>query len=163
MRATPFLLRDSCPLVNIMVIWFKFSHSHPFYLMIPRMLMFNLAISSFTMTNLPWFMDLTSQVPRQLLFFTALDFTFTTRHIHYWASFLLWYRLFIIYGTISLLFPSSILNMFWPGGLIFCDCIFLPFHIVRKVLKARVLEWFVIPSSREYYLVRMLSVLGGTA
>ena len=30
MMATPFLLRDSCPRVDIMVIWVKFTHSSPF-------------------------------------------------------------------------------------------------------------------------------------
>ena len=30
-RAAPFLLRDSCPIVlDIMVIWIKLAHSHPF-------------------------------------------------------------------------------------------------------------------------------------
>jgi len=37
--------------------------------------MFSLAISCLTTSNLPWFMDLTFQVPRQN-FFTASDFTF---------------------------------------------------------------------------------------
>ena len=69
-----------------------------------------------------------------ILFFTILDFTFTTRHIHSWVSrkkFLLWPRHFILTGAISncpLLFPSSILDSFWPGGLIQCH-IYLPFNI----------------------------------
>ena len=36
-----------------------------------------------------------------MLFFTALDFTFTTRHIHNWASFLLWPNHYILSGAIS--------------------------------------------------------------
>ena len=44
------------------------------------------------------------------LLFNLLDFTFTTRHIHNWASFSLWSSLFILSGAISLLFPSSILE-----------------------------------------------------
>ena len=44
-----------------------------------------------------------------MLFFTALDFTFTTRHIHNWALFLLWLRLFIPSGAISPVFFSSLL------------------------------------------------------
>ena len=51
-------------------------------------------------------------------FFTALDFTFTTRHIHNWASFLLWPSHFILTGAVGnwpTLF-SSILDTFWPEG-----------------------------------------------
>ena len=51
--------------VDIMVIWVKFTHSSPFSLLIPRMLTFTLAISCLTTSNLPWFMDLTFQVPMQ--------------------------------------------------------------------------------------------------
>ena len=36
-----------------------------------------------------------------ILFFAALDFTFTIRHIHNWESFLLWPRYFILSGAIS--------------------------------------------------------------
>ena len=62
------------------------------------------------------------------LLFNMLDLTFTTRHIHNWASFPLWSSLFILSGAISLLFPRSILahssvlawripRMGEPGGL----------------------------------------------
>ena len=58
-----------------------------------------------------------------ILFFTALDFTFTTRHIHNWASFPLWPSCFILSGTISLvialcsspaayLTPSSLVSIY---------------------------------------------------
>ena len=50
---------------------------------------------------------------------------------------------------ISPLFPSSILDTSWPGGLIFWYHIFLPFHTVHGVLMARILEWFAIPFSSE--------------
>ena len=52
-----------------------------------------------------------------MLFFAASDFTFITRHIHNWASFLLWPSCFILSGAISSsppLFPSSILDTFRP-------------------------------------------------
>ena len=55
----------------------------------------------------------------EIWFFIALDFTFTTRHIHNWVSFLLWPSCFILSGAIGnwpLFFPSSILDTFWPGG-----------------------------------------------
>ena len=75
-----------------------------------------------------------------VLFFTASDFTFTTRHIHYWALFPLWPRHFILSGAISncpLLFLSSILDTFWHRGLIFWCYICLPFHTVDWVLLAK--------------------------
>ena len=68
-----------------------------------------------------------------VLFFKASDFTFTTKHIHNWVSFLLWPCSFILSGAISncpLLFPSSILDTYQPGGLSFqCHifCLFILF------------------------------------
>ena len=44
--------------VDIIVIGLKFTHSHPFTSLIPKMSVFTLAISCLTMFNLPWFMDL---------------------------------------------------------------------------------------------------------
>ena len=66
-----------------------------------------------------------------ILFFTELDFTFTTRIIHKWASFPLWPSCFILSIAIHNclpLFPSSMLDTFWSLGLIFWCHIFLPFH-----------------------------------
>ena len=77
----------------------------------------------------------------------ALVFTFTPRHNHNWLLFPLWLSLFIPCGTISLLFSSSILDPYWPKGLIFQCPIFLPFCNVHGVLKARMLKWFAIPFS----------------
>ena len=65
-------------------------------------------------------------------------------------------QLFILPVTISLLFPSSLLDTNWPGGLIFWYHVFLPFHTVHGVLEARILEWFAIPSSRGPHFVRTL-------
>ena len=72
-------------------------------------------------------------------FFTASYFMFSTRLTHNWASFPLWPSLFILSGPISLLFPHSILDTYWAGGLIFRCYNFLPFHTVHGILKARVL------------------------
>ena len=71
------------------------------------------------------------------LFFGALNFTFTTRHIHNRALFPLWPC--FLSETIYLIFPSSILDTYEPGVFIFQCPIFLPFHTVRGVLKARIL------------------------
>ena len=65
-----------------------------------------------------------------VLFFTALDFTFSTRPIHILALFPLWPSPFILYRAVPQLFPSSTLDICQPGELIFWCHIFLPFHCV---------------------------------
>ena len=108
-------------IIDIMVIWVKFTHSSPFYFTDPKML-------------------------------TALDFTSITSHIHTWLLFLLWFCHFILSGVICLLFSSSMLGTYWPREFIFQCHVFLPFHTVHGVLKARILEWFTIPFSRDHVL-----------
>ena len=143
--------------------------------MIPKMSMFTLAISfnhfQFTLIHGPNIL-----ASYTLLFFTASNFTFTTRHIDNWISFPLWPSHFFLSGAISNcppLFPSSILDTFWHEGggrtLIFRCHIFLSFHTVyvNGFLTARTLEWFAIPSSSGPHFVRTLyydpSVLGDPA
>ena len=75
-----------------------------------------------------------------ILFFTGSDFVFTTRHIHNWKSFPLWPSLFILSGAISSQFPSSIWHTYGPEEVIFQCHIFLPFHTIHGVLKARILS-----------------------
>ena len=74
MRATPFLLRDSAHSSSLIPVHFSS--------LIPKMLMFTLGIYLIT-SNLPWFMDLTLQVPvqycslqQQTLFPSPVTFTF---------------------------------------------------------------------------------------
>ena len=73
------------------------------------------------------------------------------------------YRSFLS-GVISPLISSSILGTYRPGEFIFLCPIFLPFHTVHGVLKARILKWFAIPFSSGPHFVRTLhqdpSVLG---
>ena len=76
--------------------------------------MFTLAISFSTMSYGP-----NIQSSNAILFFTASNFTFTTRHINNWGSFPLSPTCFIFSGAISncpLLLPSSILDTFHPWG-----------------------------------------------
>ena len=54
---------------------------------------------------------------------------------------------FILLRVISPLFSSSILGTYRPRELIFQRPIFLPFHTVHGILKARILKWFAIPFS----------------
>ena len=137
--------------VDKLVIWIKFPHPVHFSSLIPKMLMFTLALYYLTTSNLPWFMDLTFQVPMQYLFFTASDFTSITSHIHNWSLFSLWLCLFILSGVIFPLFSSSILGTYRPGEFIFQCPIFLPFRTVRGVLKARILKWFAFAFSRTMF------------
>ena len=123
--------------------------------------MFSLAIcclttSQFTLIHGP-------NVPGSyaILFFTALDFTSITSHIHNWLLFSLWLHLFIL----SPLFSSSVLGTYRLRELIFQCPIFLPLHIVNGVLKARILKWFAIAFTSGPCFIRTLhhdpSTLGG--
>ena len=117
--------------------------------------MFTLAISCLTTSKLPWFMDLSFQVSMQycsLKHRTLLPSPVTSTTGCY---FLLWLCLFILSGVISPLFSSSILGTYQPGKFIFQCHIFLPFHSIHGVLKARILKWFAFPSPVD----RMVSEL----
>ena len=54
--------------------------------------------------------------------------------------------LFILSGVISLLISSSILGTYQPGEFNFQCFIFLPFHTVHGLLKARILKWYQFSS-----------------
>ena len=79
-----------------------------------------------------------------------------TSSIHNWVLFLLWLHPFILSGVISPVISSSILGTYWPGEFIFQCPIFLPFHTVHGVLKARILKWFAISFSSGSHSVRPL-------
>ena len=100
-----------------------------------------------------------------ILLFTASDLASITSHIHNWVLFLLWLHPLILSGVISPLISSSILGTYRPGEFLFQYPIFLPFHIVHGVLKARILKWFAIPFSSGPHSVRPLHhdlpILGG--
>ena len=100
-----------------------------------------------------------------ILLFRASDFTSIISHIHNWVLFLLWLRLFILSEVISLLISSSMLGTCQPGEFIFQCPVFLPFHTVHGVLKARILKWFATPFSSGPHSVRPLhrdlSISGG--
>ena len=145
---------------------------------------FSLAISCLTTSNLPWFMDLTFQVTMQhcslqhqtLLLSPVPSTTRLWLWIHpfilwlhpfiLWLHpFILWLHPFILSGVTSPLISSSILGTYWPGEFLFQCPIFLFFHTVHGVLKARILKWFAIPFSGGPCFVRTShhnpSVLGG--
>ena len=68
----------------------------------------------------------------------------------------LWLHLFTLSGVSSALISSSILGIYQLGEFIFQCPIFLPFHTVHGVLKARILKWFAIHFSSEPHFVRTL-------
>ena len=59
-------------------------------------------------------------------------------------------------SVISPLFSSSLLDTYQPGEFIFQCHIFLPFHTVHRVLKARILKWFAIPFSSGPCFIKIL-------
>ena len=124
--------------------------------LIPRMSTFTLVISYLTTSNLPWFMDLTFQVPMQYcslqhrtLLLSAVTstagFCFCFGSI---PSFFL--ELFLHWSPIAYWAPTDL------GSSSFSILSFLPFHTVHGVLKARILKWFAIPFSSGPYSVRSL-------
>ena len=117
--------------------------------------MFTLAIFCLTTSNLPWFMDLTFQVPMQ---YCSLQHgtLLLSPNTHNWVLFLIWHP-FILPGVISPLISSSTLGTYWLVEFIFQHPIFLPFHNVHRVLKARILKWFALPFSSSLHLTEWLS------
>ena len=91
-----------------------------------------------------------------ILLLTASDLASITSRIHNWVLFLLWLHPFILSGVISPLISSSILGTYRPGEFIFQCPIFLAFHTVHGVLKARILKWFAIPFSSGPHSLRHL-------
>ena len=127
------------------------------------MLVFTFAIPCLTTTTLPWFTDLTFQVPTQycpvqhptllpspVTSTTGCCFCFSSI-----SSFFL--KLFLHSSPVAYWAPTNL-------GIFQCS-IFSPFHTVHGVLKARKLKWFSIPFSSGPHFVRtlhhVLSVLGG--
>ena len=91
-----------------------------------------------------------------ILLFTASNLASITSPIHNWVLFLFWLHSFILSGVISPLISNSILDTYWHGEFIFQCPVFLHFLSVHRVLKARILKWFVIPFSSGPQFVRTL-------
>ena len=84
--------------------------------LIPKMSVFTVAISFFHHIAFTLIHGANSPGSYAVLFFTALDFTFTTRCTHRWVSFFLWPSLFILSGAVSQLLSSRILETFILSG-----------------------------------------------
>ena len=117
--------------VDIMVLELNLSIPIHFISLIPKMLMFILAISCLTTSNLSWFMDQTLQVPMQYCYLqhptllSPLD-TFTAKcHFHFGSTASFFLELFLWSSPVAYWTPLNV------GGLIFWCHIFLPFHTVH--------------------------------
>ena len=120
--------------------------------LIPKMSKCTLAISYLTTSNLPWFTDITFQVPMQ--YFSLQHWTLVssadaiTTGYHFCfdsaSSFLL--GLFLCSSSVTYWAPTNL------GSSSFSVISFLPFHTIHGVLKAKMLKWFAIPFSLDHIL-----------
>ena len=121
--------------------------------LIPKMSIFTLSISCLTTFSLPWFMDLTFQVPKQycsLQHQTLLlsPVTSTTGIVFALAPSL--HSLWNYFSTVV----QEHIGYLPTWGVHFQCPIFLPFHTVHGVLKGIILKWFAIRFSSGSCIVR---------
>ena len=114
-------------------MWIKFAHSHPFNSLIAKILIFALTISCLTTSKLPWFMDLTFQVPMQYYSLQHRSLLsppdrFTAEHcfcLGLASSFFL--ELLLLSFPVAYWIPTDL------GGSSYRVISFLPFHSVHGV------------------------------
>ena len=123
--------------------------------LIPKVSTFNLAISYLTTSNWPCFMERTFQVPMQLCIYSIRPCFYHKSHAQLGVVFALSLSL-DSFGVVSPLISSSIFGTYQPREFIFQYPIFLPFHTVHGILKARILKWFAILFSSGPHFVRTL-------
>ena len=116
------------------------------------MLMFTLAMSCLTISNLQQFHRLNIPGSSAILLFIASDFTSITSHIHNWVLFLLWLHLFILSGVISPLISSSILGTYQPGEFIFQCPIFCLFILFMGFSRQEYWSGLPFPSPVDHIL-----------
>ena len=127
--------------------------------------MFTLPVSCWLTSNLPWFMDLTFQVPINIALcirscfhhesHPQLDAVFASFLLFCFSSFFL--ELLLHWSPVAYWAPTNL------GSSSFI--VFLPFRTVHGVLKAKILKWLAIPFTNGPHFVRTLqrvpSLLGG--
>ena len=138
MMATLLLLRDSCPQIE----WSSELNSPipvHFSSLIPKMSMFTLAISCLTTSNFPWFMDLIFQAPMQYYLYSIRPCFYHQSHPQLGIVFALTSSLHSFWSYFSTDLQQHIGHLpTW--GVHLSVFIFLPFHTVHGVLKARILK-----------------------
>ena len=114
--------------------------------------MFTLAISCFDHFQFTLFHGPNIPGSYAILFFTELDFTFTTRQIYTWALFSLWLNLFIPPGAVFPLFSSSILDTYWHGRFTFEVISFCLFILFMGFSRRECWSGFPFPSPVDHIL-----------
>ena len=124
--------------------------------------MFTIAFSCLTMSSLPWFMDLTFQVPvkycslqHQTLFWPPNTST-TEHHFCFGQATSFFLDLFVIAlhsSPVAYWTPSNLRGSFFQ-----CH-IYLPFHTGHGVLTARILKWFAISFSSGHVLSELSTMI----
>ena len=131
--------------------------------------MFTLAISRLTTSNLPWFMDLTFQVPMQYCFLQHRSLlpspvTSTTGHCFHFGSISSFFlELFLYSSTVAYWTPTDLGSSSFS---VISFCLFILFmELSHEVVRARILKWFAIAFSSGPHFVSTLhhdpSILGG--
>ena len=116
---------------------------------------FTLAIFCLTTSNLPWFMDLTFQVPMHNCSYSIGPCFYHQLHPPLFFFFLLWLHPFILSRVISPLISSSILGTYWPGEFLFQYPIILPFHTVQRLQNLGRPPWFLgVQESHQFLIVK---------
>ena len=150
--------------VDTMVIWIKFTHSSPVYFTDSSNVDVRACHLLFDHFQFALIHGPNISSPYAVSLFTASGFTSITSHIHSWVLCLLWLHLFFLelflhWSPVAYWIPTNL------GGFIVHYHVFLPFHTVHGVLKARTLTWFAITFSSGPHFVRTLhhdpSILGG--
>ena len=109
--------------------------------------MFTLAISSLTICSLPWFMDITCQVPMQCYslqhwnLLSPSDISITEHYFCFGLPSLFFLELFL-YSSLKAYWTPTNLGNSSSSAIYFCL-----FITVHGVLESRILEWFSIPFS----------------
>ena len=147
-----------------MVIWVKFTHPVHFSSLIAKMLIFTLAICCLTTSNLPWFMDLTFQVPMQycsLQHWTLLPLPVTSTTgccFCYDSIFSFFLELFLHWSPVAYWVATELGSSSFS---VLSFCLFILF----MGSQGKILKWFAIPFSSGPHFVRTLhhdpSVLDG--
>ena len=128
------------------------------------MSVFTLATSCLTTSNSPWLVELTFQIPMQYCSWQHQTLpsppdTSTTEHRSCFgptSSFFL--ELLVIAPCSSPIFPSSILDIFWPGGLIFWHLTFLPFQLFMGFSRQEYWSELPFPSPLEHVLSELFTM-----
>ena len=129
--------------------------------LIPRMSMLILTISCLTMSDFPWFMDLTFQFLYSPVFW-SIGFYFHHQTHPQLSNISTSAQLL---HSFSSTLPQQHIGHLRPAGLIFWCHIFLAYYTVPEVLTASILGWFASCSESRFVrtLYYDLSVLGGPA